>query len=46
MSKYWILLSFYSDLNKFDNLNPQKESKKKKKQKKKTVKKEKSDYVW
>ena len=31
MSKYPILLSFYSDVNKFNNLNPQKESTKEKK---------------
>ena len=31
MSKYAILLSFYSDLNKFHNLNHQKESTKEKK---------------
>ena len=31
MSKYPILLSFYSDLNKFHNLNHQKESTKQKK---------------
>ena len=30
-SKYLILLSFYSNLNKFNNLNPQKESTKEKK---------------
>ena len=30
MSKYPILFSFYSNLNKFNNLNPQKESTKKK----------------
>ena len=31
MSKYQILLSFYMDLNKFNNLNPQKEHTKGKK---------------
>ena len=31
MSKYQILLSFYRDLNKFNNLNPQKEHTKGKK---------------
>ena len=30
-SKYLFLLSFYSDLNKFNNLNPQKKSQKKEK---------------
>ena len=34
-SKYSILLSFYSNLNKFNNVNPQQESTK-----------EKSDCVW
>ena len=31
MSKYPILLSFYSDLIKFHNLNPQKQSRKERK---------------